>query len=255
MVVLGIDIGGTGIKGAPVDVDRGVLVEERFRLRTPSPATPHAVAETVAEVVAHFGWRGQVGCGFPAVVRHGRVDTAANISDKWIGVDARSMFEATTGCTFTVLNDADVAGMAEMRLGAGRGRPGVVLVLTLGTGIGSALFVDGKLVPNTEFGHLEIHGRKAESWASDRVRESKGLSWKQWARRLDIYLKALQFYTWSELIILGGGVSKRHDKYIHRLTVDVEVLPAQLRNEAGIVGAAAAAAGQIGDAPAGHGHS
>lgn len=242
MVVLGIDIGGTGIKGAPVDVVRGELVEERFRLRTPVPATPNAVAETVAEVVSHFGWRGQVGCGFPAVVRHGRVDTAANISNKWIGVDARALFEGATGCTFTVLNDADVAGMAEMRLGAGRGRRGVVLVLTLGTGIGSALFVDGVLVPNTEFGHLEINGLKAEHWTSDRVRERKGLSWKKWARRLDTYLKAVHFYTWPELIILGGGVSKRHEKYIHRLSVDVEVLPAQLRNEAGIVGAAAAAA-------------
>jgi len=244
MVILGIDIGGTGIKGAPVDVVRGELVEERFRMRTPTPATPHAVAETVAEVVSHFGWRGQVGCGFPAVVRHGRVDTAANISNKWIGVDARAMFEATTGCTFTVLNDADVAGMAEMRLGAGRGRRGVVVVLTLGTGIGSALFVDGALVPNTEFGHLEINGRKAEQWASERVRERKNLSWKKWARRLDTYLKAVHFYTWPELIILGGGVSKRADKYVHLLSVDVEVVPAQLRNEAGIVGAAAAAAGQ-----------
>jgi len=244
MVILGIDIGGTGIKGAPVDVVRGELVEERFRMRTPTPATPHAVAETVAEVVSHFGWRGQVGCGFPAVVRHGRVDTAANISNKWIGVDARAMFEATTGCTFTVLNDADVAGMAEMRLGAGRGRRGVVVVLTLGTGIGSALFVDGALVPNTEFGHLEINGRKAEQWASERVRERRNLSWKKWARRLDTYLKAVHFYTWPELIILGGGVSKRADKYVHLLSVDVEVVPAQLRNEAGIVGAAAAAAGQ-----------
>ena len=249
MEVLGMDIGGTGIKGAPVDVVRGEPVEARFRLRTPTPATPQAVAETVAEVVSHFGWRGQVGCGFPAVVRHGRVDTAANISDKWIGVDARAMFEAATGCTFTVLNDADAAGMAEMRLGAGRGRRGVVLVLTLGTGIGSALFVDGKLVPNTEFGHIEIRGRKAESWAADSVRERKGLSWKKWAKRLDTYLRAVHFYTWPELIILGGGVSKRHDKYMHLLSVDVEVVPVQLRNEAGIVGAAAA--GQIGHAPPG----
>jgi polyphosphate glucokinase len=191
-----------------------------------------------------------VGCGFPAVVRHGRVDTAANISNKWIGVDARAMFEGATGCTFTVLNDADVAGMAEMRLGAGRGHAGVVLVLTLGTGIGSALFVDGKLVPNTEFGHIQLHGRRAESYAADSARERKGLSWKKWAKRLDEYLKAVHFYTWPELIILGGGVSKRHDKFIHRLTVDVEVVPATLRNEAGIVGAAAATLGLPGAAPA-----
>ena len=241
MDVLGIDIGGTGIKGAPVNVERGELSEDRFRLRTPNPARPADVTDTVARVVEYFGWRGPVGCGFPAVVRHGRVDTAANISNKWIGTDARSMFEAATGCTCTVLNDADVAGMAEMRFGAGRGRGGVVLVLTLGTGIGSALFTDGKLVPNTEFGHVQLHGRAAERWAADSVRERKGLSWKRWAARLDEYLKAVHFSLWPELIILGGGVSKRHGKFLRHLTVDAEVVPAQLRNEAGIVGAAAAA--------------
>jgi len=241
MEALGIDIGGTGIKGAPVNVERGELAGDRFRLRTPTPSTPAAVAETIAEVVKHFGWRGPVGCGFPAVVRHGRVDTAANISNKWIGTDARSMFEAATGCTFTVLNDADVAGMAEMQFGAGRGRGGVVLVLTLGTGIGSALFTDGKLVPNTEFGHVQLRGRAAERWAADSVRERKGLSWKRWAARLDEYLAAVHFYLWPELIILGGGVSKRHGKFLRHLSVDAEVVPAQLRNEAGIIGAAVAA--------------
>lgn len=241
MEILGIDIGGTGIKGAPVNVVRGELSGDRFRLRTPTPATPAAVAKTVAKIVKHFDWQGPVGCGFPAVVRHGRVDTAANISNKWIGTDARSLFEAATGCTVTVLNDADVAGMAEMRFGAGRGRGGVVLVLTLGTGIGSSLFTDGKLVPNTEFGHVQIRGRAAERWAADSVRERKGLSWKKWAARLDEYLAAVHFYVWPELIILGGGVSKRHAKFLPHLSIDAEIVPAQLRNEAGIIGAAAAA--------------
>jgi|AP95_1055475.scaffolds.fasta_scaffold26272_3 polyphosphate glucokinase len=243
MQILGIDIGGTGIKGGLVDVEAGKLVrEERFRLRTPRPATPNLVSETVARVVAHFGWQGPVGCGFPAVIRHGCVCTAANISNKWIGCDARSLFERDTECSFTVLNDADVAGLAEMRFGAGRGHQGVVLVLTLGTGIGSALFIDGQLVPNTEFGHIEINGRNAERWTADSVRVKKALSWKRWARRVDVYLQALQFYLWPELIIIGGGVSKSHQKFLHYLTVDAEVVPAQLRNEAGIIGAAAAAA-------------
>ena len=242
MEVLGIDIGGTGIKGAPVHTGEGRLLTERFRLRTPFPATPKAVAETVAEVVDHFAWKGLVGCGFPAVIRHGVVNSAANISDKWVGVDARSLFEKTTGCTFSVVNDADVAGLAEMRFGAGRDRRGVVLVLTLGTGIGSALFVDGKLVPNTEFGHIEVRGRDAETWAAESVRERRKLSWKRWARRVDEYLGRMQFYLWPELIILGGGVSQQHEKFLPLLTVGVEVEPAQLRNEAGIIGAALAAA-------------
>jgi len=248
MQILGIDIGGTGIKGGLVDVEVGELLgEERFRLRTPRPATPESVTETVAGVVDHFRWQGQVGCGFPAVVRHGCVCTAANISNKWIGCDARSMFERDTECTFTVLNDADVAGLAEMRFGAGRGHQGVVLVLTLGTGIGSALFINGQLVPNTEFGHIEINGRNAERWAADSVRENKALSWKKWAKRVDEYLHAVQFYLWPELIIIGGGVSKKHQKFLRYLTVDAEVVPAQLRNQAGIIGAAAAAASSAAD--------
>lgn len=245
METLGIDIGGTGIKGAPVDGDRGELLRERFRLATPAAATPEAMTETVARVVEHFGWQGPVGAGFPAVVRHGEVCTAANIDAAWIGRNVRVMFEAATGCTFTVLNDADVAGMAEMRFGAGKGRAGVVLVLTLGTGIGSALFSDGHLVPNTEFGHVEVHGKAAERRAADSVRTRKKMSWKKWARRLDEYLHRIAFYLWPELIIIGGGVSKKHEKFLPLLTVDCEVVPAQLRNEAGIVGAAGAAAAAI----------
>ena len=237
---LGIDIGGTGIKGAIVDADRGELTGDRFRLDTPQPATPESVTETVARVVEHFGWTGTVGAGFPAVVRHGDVHTAANIDVGWIGCNVEDMFQQATGCPFHVVNDADVAGMAEMRYGAGRGRAGVVVVLTLGTGIGSALFTDGRLVPNTEFGHIEIDGRAAERKAADSVRTRKDLSWKKWAERVDQYLHRLAFYLWPDLIIIGGGVSKKHDRFLPLLTVDAEVVPAMLRNEAGIIGAACA---------------
>lgn len=245
MEVLGIDIGGTGIKGAPVDTRTGKLLADRFRLLTPRPANPEAVSDTVAKITRHFKWKGSVGCGFPAVILHGVTCTAANVSNKWIGVDARSTFEAATGCTFKVGNDADVAGLAEMRFGAGKGRKGVVLIVTLGTGIGTALFVDGRLVPNTEFGHIEVKGREAEKWAAESVRDRKGLSWKKWAKRVNEYLKCLQFYLWPELIIIGGGISKKHEKFLPQLSVDAEVVPARLRNEAGIIGAALAAAEEM----------
>ena len=243
MAILGIDIGGTGIKGAQVDGAGGELLGERFRVTTPRPATPETVAEGVARVVEHFDWKGPVGAGFPAVVRQGRVCTAANIDDSWIGRNAESIFREATGCPFSVLNDADAAGMAEMRFGAGRGRSGVVLVLTIGTGIGSALFTDGRLVPNTEFGHIEMDGKAAEERASARVRTRRNLSWKRWASRVDAYLQRVAFYLWPELIIIGGGVSKRHERFLPHLTVDCEIVPARLRNEAGIIGAAAAAGG------------
>lgn len=247
MAALGIDIGGTGIKGALVDGEGGALLGERFRLNTPRPATPESVAESVAGIVEHFGWEGPVGAGFPAVVRQGQVCTAANIDDAWIGRDAEAMFREAAGCDFTVLNDADAAGMAEMRFGAGLGRSGVVLVLTIGTGIGSALFTDGRLVPNTEFGHLEMDGKAAEKRASARVRARRGLTWKKWSSLLDAYLRRVAFYLWPELIIIGGGASRRHEKFLPHLTVDCEVVPARLRNEAGIIGAAAAAGPGPGD--------
>ena len=244
MEVLGIDVGGSGIKGAPVSTTDGRLLAERYRLKTPHGAEPDAVAETVRAIVGKFGWSGPVGCGFPAAIRRGHALTAANISARWLGVDAAAMFERATGCLFHVLNDADAAGVAEMRLGAGKGRDGTVLVITLGTGIGTALFVDGKLVPNTELGHIEIKGHEAEKWAAESVRDAEGLSWKKWARRLDQYLRTMQAYFWPELVIVGGGVSKKHEKFLPLLTIDVEIVPAQLRNEAGLIGAALAAAEQ-----------
>lgn len=241
MRMLGLDIGGSGIKGAVVDVLAGALVTPRHRLPTPAPATPEAVVETAATVVRHFSWQGPVGCGFPAVIKEGVVHTAANISPRWVGANGQHMLEQATGGPVVLLNDADAAGIAEMRLGAGRGRAGVVLMLTVGTGIGTALFLDGRLVPNTELGHIEIRGKDAERRASDGARERKGWSYAEWAPRFDEYLRRISALLWPDLIIVGGGASKDYEKFAHLLTVHVEVVPAQLRNEAGIIGAAIAA--------------
>jgi polyphosphate glucokinase len=252
--ILGIDIGGTGIKGAPVDTVTGALLGERFRLLTPAPATPAAVSATVAEVANHFSWQGQIGCGFPAVIRAGHVRTAVHVDKGWVDCQPEQLFQEATGCPVTVLNDADAAGYAEMRFGAGQGRHGVVLIVTLGTGIGTALFVDGCLVPNTELGHIEIRGKDAERRAAASVREHKDLSWKKWARRVDEYLKYINYYLWPDLIIVGGGASKKADKFLPLLTVKAEVVAAQLGNEAGIVGAALAALYRQSSADASVGH-
>ena len=241
MEALGIDIGGTGIKGAVVDVERGALVSSRLRVATPQPATPLDVSVVVAELVHQFNWSGPVGCGFPAVVRSGLVCSAANIDRDWIGLNAERAFQEATGLAVRVLNDADVAGLAEVSFGAGRNCSKVVLVLTLGTGIGSSLFVRGELVPNTEFGHVEIGGVIAEHWTSDSVREREKLSWKKWGRRLNRYLHAVALYTQPDLIILGGGGSRKFEKFQPHLSLDRKIVPARLRNEAGIVGAALAA--------------
>jgi polyphosphate glucokinase len=239
--VLGIDIGGTGIKGAPVDVDRGTLAADRYRLLTPQPAVPAAVAEVVGQVVAKFGGEGIVGATFPAVIRSGVAETAANVDKSWIGEDVAKAFERATGRPFVVLNDADAAGLAEMRFGAGRDKQGVVMMVTLGTGIGTALFVDGVLVPNTELGHLELRGKEAEKRASEIVREDKNLSWKKWGQRVDEYLQHLEMLFSPDLFIIGGGVSKKSAKFFEFIKTRVPVVPAQLLNEAGIVGAAVAA--------------
>ncbi len=188
MEILGVDIGGTGIKGAPVDTATGQLTAERYRLLTPNPATPEAVSATVARIVEHFDWNGSIGCGFPAAVREGQVLNAANITKSWIGQNAQKLFSQATGCAVTVANDADAAGYAEMCFGAGRHFHGTALIITLGTGIGTAMFVNGQLVPNLELGHLEIKGKEAEKWTAAIVREQKKLSWKKWAGRLDVYL-------------------------------------------------------------------
>ena len=248
-MILGIDVGGTGIKAATVDVQKGVLVSERHRIVTPKPATPAAVARVVRHLVGHFQWKGPIGCGVPCVIKKGVAYTAANLDKSWIDTDGRRLLERTTRCPVTLLNDADAAGLAEMRFGAGAGHNGIVMMVTLGTGIGSALFVDGKLVPNTELGHLVLRGKDAECRASDRARRDQGLSWKQWARRVREYLGYLEDLLFPDLIIIGGGVSKEHAKFLHRLKTRAKVVPAQLLNEAGIIGAALAAK-EAGLAPA-----
>lgn len=238
MEVLGIDIGGTGIKGAPVDTMNGALMMERFRVLTPQPATPDAVIRSVVEVVTHFNWHGEIGVGYPGVVKNGYTMTAANVDPGWIGFNALDTLQQATGCPVSLVNDADAAGIAEMRFGAGRNQPNVVIMLTVGTGIGTALFVNGHLVPNTEMGHLIIRGKDAEHRASERVRVEKELSWKAWSKRFNEYLTYLDNLFWPDLFIIGGGVSKHFERFSHRLTVRARVVPAELMNDAGIVGAA-----------------
>ncbi|MGA5410972.1 polyphosphate--glucose phosphotransferase [Streptomyces lavendulocolor] len=244
MNVFGVDIGGSGIKGAPVDLERGDLAEPRHKVLTPHPATPDGVAGCVAEVVEHFGWSGPIGVTFPGVVTGSTIRTAANVDKGWIGVDAAALLgERLSGMPITVLNDADAAGIAEMTFGAGRGRKGAVIMLTFGTGIGSALFTDGRLVPNTELGHLELDGHEAEKRASTKAKEDKDLSWEEWAHRVRKYLAHLEMLFSPELFIVGGGVSRKAEKFVPLLTdVRAEIVPAELQNNAGIVGAAMAAA-------------
>ena len=240
MTLLGIDIGGTGIKGAPVDVETGQLVGERFRIDTPRPALPNAVADVVERIAEHFNYRGPAGVTFPAVVKHGVTYTAANVDRSWIGTNAGELFSQHVGGPVTVVNDADAAGVAEIRFGAGKDRKGVIILLTLGTGIGSAVFLDGKLLPNSEFGHLKIRGKEAEKRASERVRELRQLSWKVWAERLSEFLNELEKLFSPDLFIMGGGISKKAEKFFPYLKTKTEVIvvPAQMRNEAGIIGAA-----------------
>jgi polyphosphate glucokinase len=241
MIMLGIDIGGSGIKGAPVDTDSGILQESRFRLPTPSPAKPRAVAETVGEIADHFNWKGRLGIGFPGVVRKGATWTAANIHDGWIGLNAAKYIRKITGRKTCIINDADAAGLAEMAFGAGRDRQGVVMLITIGTGLGIALFTDGYLLPNCEMGHLEMNGVDAEWYASDAARKREKLSWKKWGQRFNKYLQTMERLLWPDLIILGGGISKKFKLYEPYITIQAEVLPAQMLNEAGIVGAAVGA--------------
>jgi len=241
MEVLGIDIGGSGIKGALTNVVTGEMATDRHRIPTPERSTPENVAQVVGELTRYFDWHGPIGCTFPAVVRHGIVYTAANVDKSWIGADARGLFEQATGCPVRVLNDADAAGMAEMVIGAGKGRQGVVIMLTFGTGIGSAIFVDGHLLPNTEFGHLPIRGKDAEHRASARIRDEEDLSWTEWAERVNEYLGLMEFFFSPDLFIIGGGVSKKQHKFLPLLKAQADIVPAQLLNEAGIIGAAMAA--------------
>jgi polyphosphate glucokinase len=238
MQILGIDVGGSGIKGAPVDTETGKLLAERIRIKTPDKAEPEPVAEVAAQIAQSFDWKKSIGIGFPAPIKNGIVMMAANVSEKWIGINADELFTSITGCSCKVGNDADVAGLAEMTFGAGKVQTGTVIMITLGTGIGTAIFSNGQLLPNTEFGHLQINGKEAEHQASDAARQQKDLSWKKYAKRLNRYMMTMERLFWPDLFIIGGGISKVHEKFIPLLTIQAKVMPAQFQNEAGIVGAA-----------------
>ena len=249
--MLGIDIGGSGIKGAPVDVESGTLVAERIKVPTPRPAVPDAVVEAVHGLAAQFSWTGPAGITFPGVVIDGVTHTAANLDRAWLGQDARALFAKATGLQVTLLNDADAAGVAEMRFGAGAGQGGSVLMLTFGTGIGSALFTDGVLVPNTEFGHIKIRGKDAEKRASERARVAHDLDWDTWAGRVGEYLSHMEALLSPSLMIIGGGVSRKADKFLpHVKHLRARVVPAMLHNDAGLVGAAMAAVSPAAATPA-----
>ena len=236
-----MDIGGSGIKGCLVDLEIGQLIGERVRIETPQPSLPDPVYGVVAKIVDSFGWTERIGVTFPGVMKHGVAHTAANVDKTWIGTDVDAGLEQLIPGSVITLNDADAAGIAEMRYGAGREQRGVVLMLTFGTGIGSALFVDGHLVPNTEFGHIQVDGEDGERRASAAAREREDLDYPTWARRVDRYLDVLEAGVWPDLIIVGGGVSKKAHKWVPLLTTRTPVVPAQLQNDAGIVGAALAA--------------
>ncbi len=245
MQILGIDVGGSGIKGAPVDTQTGTLVAERLRIPTPENAEPRPVAQVAAQIASSFKWKGPIGIGFPAPIKNGVAMMAANVSPKWVGINGDELFTKVTTCDCTLVNDADAAGLGEMAFGAGRGQMGTVIMLTLGTGIGSAVFFGGKLLKNTEFGHIEIEGQEAEARASSAARDREDLSWKKYAQRLDVYLKTMQKLFWPDLFIIGGGISKQSDKFLPLVTVDVPIVPAQLLNEAGMIGAALAAGQEL----------
>jgi len=246
MEILGIDVGGTGIKGALVNVTTGELTTERHRIPTPKPATPEAVANTIQQLVNHFNWKGLVGCGFPTPLQHGKCLTGGNLHEDWKGTQVDKLFESKTGNDFSIVNDADAAGLAEINFGAGKDVKGTVIMITLGTGIGSGLFLDGKLLPNTEFGHvLYKNGEIFEKYASDSARKRDDLSRKAWGKRLHKYFKHINLLLSPDLIIIGGGASKKFDKFEAKIDIDVPIIPAEAENEAGIIGAAMAAKYQI----------
>jgi polyphosphate glucokinase len=238
---LGIDVGGSGVKGAIVNTVTGALLSERYRVRTPWPATPRAVAEAIRRIVLHFGWKGHIGVGMPGPIKDGKLMLILNLDKSWTGVKAHNVYARATGLPVVVLNDADAAGLAEMRFGAGKGIKGTVVMLTLGTGIGSSVFINGQLLPNTELGQFEIRGKNAEQYASARVRKEKNLSWEKYSRRLQDYFSMIELLFWPDLIIVGGGISRKSKKFVPNLKLHTRIVPASLKNEAGIIGAALSA--------------
>jgi polyphosphate glucokinase len=243
--VLGIDFGGSGVKGAIVHTKKGILLTERYRIPTPEPATPEKIAQVIKKIVKHFKWEGLVGVGYPGVVLKGIALTAANVDDSWINTDIDALFTKASGRLVHVINDADAAGYAEMKFGAGKNESGVVLLVTIGTGLGTVMFSEGKLIPNLELGHIILHGDDAEKYASDAVRKSERLNWQKWGKRLNEYLTRIESLLWPELIIIGGGASKKGNHFFKYLKTRAKVVPAELENEAGIIGAALAAKVQL----------
>ena len=243
-LVLGVDVGGTGIKSALVDLESGELASERIALKTPNPSTPNGIFDVISQVTEELEWNGPIGCGFPAVVKNGVTLTAANVSKEWVGFDALQVLKKMTAGPVGIVNDADAAGLAEMRFGAGRpfnrAGGGTVVMITLGTGIGSGLFVEGNLSPNTELGHIELDGYDAEDRAATVIREKERLSWMEWGERVNRYFQALEFLLNPDVIIVGGGVSAASEKFFPYIQVKTRLLPAQLYNDAGIIGAALA---------------
>lgn len=241
MIVLGIDIGGTGMKAAPVDTKTGAFTDDKFRLPTPIPATPEAIIENVKTIVGHFNWQGFIGVGFPAAMKDEKVMTASNIDQAWVGLNAGKAIQEATGCKTHLINDVDAAGLAEMKFGAGRKCKGAVIMVAAGTGIGSALFFKKKLFPNTELGYVMVGSKFGEHYASASVKEREALDWDVWGKRFNEYLKRLEFLFWPDLIIVGGGISKRHEEFFKYIDLHTRVVPAKLKNNAGIIGAALAA--------------
>jgi len=238
--ILGIDVGASGIKGAIVDVNTGELLSERFRVSTPKPSDTKSVVKAFATVIAHFKWKGSVGVGFPAIIKEGHSLTAANIDSSWIGADVQNLFSEASGCSVVVCNDADAAGIAEINFGAGKGQEGLLLLITVGSGLGSALLMNGKLIPNTELGHIFLQGQKkvAEQYAADSARKREDLNWEEWGTRFNSYLEQINKLFSPDMVILGGGASKKFEKFAQVLKVDMKVIPALLLNNAGIIGAA-----------------
>jgi polyphosphate glucokinase len=242
MTLLGIDIGGSGIKGALVNVETGEMITERHRIKTPKSRTPEKMAEVVKQLVDHFDYKGKVGCGFPTVIKKGVCKSPGNLHKSWLNVNVEKLFEEKTGLDFTVVNDADAAGFATMTYGIGKDKKGLVVMITIGTGLGSGAFLDGRLIPNFELGQIPYKSyKKIELWAAASAKEREGLSYEKWGKRFNKFLKYVDLIIAPDLIILGGGTSKDFSKFKECITIETPVIPAELRNQAGIIGAAAAA--------------
>lgn len=246
MEILGIDVGGSGMKGGIVNIEKGHMISERFRIPTPKNREPGAMADVIAEIVQHFNYKGKVGCGFPTIIKNGICKSSGNLHPSWLGVNVETLFREKTGLQFSVVNDADIAGYAAMKFGVGKGNDGLVIMITIGTGLGSGAFFNGELIPNFELGQIPYKKyKKIEHWAANSIREQKGMSYKKWGKRFNKFLQIVDVIVAPDLILLGGGTSKHFDEFKECITIETPVLPAKLENHAGIIGAAAAAIHQI----------